>query len=42
MLLGLITPEEGIAGFSNSATITVMAMFVLSAEVERTGAIQSE
>ena len=40
MLLGLITPEEGIAGFSNSATITVMAMFVLSAAIERTGAIQ--
>jgi len=41
MLLGLITPEEGIAGFSNSATITVMAMFVLSAAIERTGAIQT-
>lgn len=40
MLLGLVTPEEGIAGFSNSATITVMAMFILSAGIERTGAIQ--
>lgn len=40
MLLGLVTPEEGIAGFSNSATITVMAMFILSGGIERTGAIQ--
>lgn len=40
MLLGLVTPEEGISGFSNSATITVMAMFILSAGIARTGAIQ--
>lgn len=40
MLLGLVTPQEGIAGFSNSATITVMAMFILSAGIARTGALQ--
>ena len=40
MLLGLVTPEEGIAGFGNTATITVMAMFILSAGVAKTGAIQ--
>ena len=40
MLLGLVTPEEGISGFSNSATITVMAMFILSAGIARTGVIQ--
>ena len=39
MALGLVTPEEGISGFSNSATITVMAMFILSAGIARTGAI---
>ncbi|MGK7875939.1 MAG: SLC13 family permease [Xenococcaceae cyanobacterium] len=39
MLLGLVTPEEGISGFGNSATITVMAMFILSAGIARTGAI---
>ncbi|NJO62584.1 MAG: SLC13 family permease [Richelia sp. RM2_1_2] len=39
-ILGLITPEESISGFSNSATITVMAMFILSAGIARTGAIQ--
>ncbi len=40
ILLGLVTPEEGIAGFGNSATITVMAMFILSAGITRTGVIQ--
>ncbi|MEM6351748.1 MAG: SLC13 family permease [Cyanobacteria bacterium P01_D01_bin.14] len=40
MVLGLVSPEEGIAGFSNSATITVMAMFILSAGIARTGALQ--
>ncbi|MGF1542274.1 MAG: SLC13 family permease, partial [Pleurocapsa sp.] len=40
MMLGLVTPEEGIAGFGNTATITVMAMFILSTGVTRTGAIQ--
>jgi di/tricarboxylate transporter len=40
MLLGLVTPEEGIAGFGNSATITVMAMFILSAGITRTGVVQ--
>ena len=40
MVLGLVTPEEGIAGFGNSATITVMAMFILSAGITRTGVVQ--
>ncbi|MGB7413895.1 MAG: SLC13 family permease, partial [Thermosynechococcaceae cyanobacterium] len=40
MLLKLVTPEEGISGFSNSATVTVMAMFILSSGIARTGAIQ--
>ncbi|MDC0833155.1 SLC13 family permease [Geitlerinema sp. CS-897] len=40
MLCGLVSPEEGISGFGNSATITVMAMFVLSAGVTRTGVVQ--
>lgn len=40
MLLGLVTPEEGISGFGNTATITVMAMFILSHGIARTGAIQ--
>jgi di/tricarboxylate transporter len=40
ILLGLVTPDEGIAGFGNSATITVMAMFILSAGIARTGVVQ--
>jgi di/tricarboxylate transporter len=39
MLLRLVTPEEGISGFSNHAVITILAMFILSAGVERTGLI---
>lgn len=40
MMLGLVTPEEGVSGFSNSATITVMAMFILSFGIAKTGVIQ--
>jgi di/tricarboxylate transporter len=40
ILLGLVTPQEGISGFGNDATITIMAMFILSAGVARTGVIQ--
>ncbi|MGL6282899.1 MAG: SLC13 family permease, partial [Microcoleaceae cyanobacterium] len=39
IVLGLISPDEAIAGFGNSATITVMAMFILSAGITRTGVI---
>ena len=41
MTLGLVTPEEGISDFSNLATITVLAMFILSAGIDRTGAVQA-
>jgi di/tricarboxylate transporter len=41
MFLGLVTPEQGISGFSNPATITVMAMFILSAGITRTGVVQT-
>ena len=40
MVTGLVTPEEGVSGFSNSATMTVLAMFILSAGIARTGAVQ--
>ncbi len=39
IVLGLVTPREGISGFANEAMITVAAMFVLSAGLLRTGAI---
>lgn len=35
-----ISPEDGIIGFSNPATITVLMMFILSEGVRRTGAVQ--
>ncbi len=38
LLFGLITPQEGISGFSNPATVTVAAMFILSAGLQKTGA----
>ncbi len=37
MTLGLVSPEEGISGFGNAATITVMAMFILSSGIAKTG-----
>lgn len=40
VLLGIISPEEGVAGFANPATITVAFMFVLSAALMNTGALQ--
>ncbi|MEB3233591.1 MAG: SLC13 family permease [Leptolyngbyaceae bacterium] len=40
MLLGLVSPEQGVSGFGNTATITVMAMFILSSGIARTGVIQ--
>lgn len=35
-----ISPRDGVSGFSNPATITVLAMMILSEGVQRTGAIQ--
>lgn len=41
LAFGLVTPEEGVSGFSNPATVTVAAMFVLSAGLQKTGAAAS-
>jgi len=38
--LGLVTPEEGLRGFANPATITIGAMFVLGMGLVRTGLVQ--
>ncbi|HUG44513.1 MAG TPA: SLC13 family permease [Acidobacteriota bacterium] len=38
LALGLVTPNEGISGFSNPATVTVAAMFILSSGLQKTGA----
>lgn len=37
ILTGTVTIDEGFSGFSNPAVITVIAMFILSAGLERTG-----
>ncbi|MEO8649689.1 MAG: SLC13 family permease [Acidobacteriota bacterium] len=39
LILGIIKSDEAIAGFSNKATVTVAAMFVLSAGLFKTGAV---
>jgi di/tricarboxylate transporter len=39
LISGVITPEEGISGFSNTATVTVAAMFILSAALNKTGSV---
>jgi di/tricarboxylate transporter len=41
IIFGIITPEEGVTGFSNPATVTVGAMFVLSAGLSKTGAVNT-
>lgn len=39
LLSGIVTPREGLSGFSNTATVTIGAMFVLSAALQKTGAV---
>ena len=41
IITNILTPEEGVSGFSNPATITVLCMFILSEGIQRTGLIQS-
>lgn len=39
LVLGIITPTEGLSGFSNEATIVVAAMFALNAGIVGTGGL---
>lgn len=39
LVTGIVSPYQGIAGFSNSATVTVGALFVLTAGLSRTGSV---
>jgi di/tricarboxylate transporter len=41
LLLGLTTPEDAMRVFSNSAPITIAAMFVLSGALVRTGVLEN-
>lgn len=36
---GILTPDEALRGFGNTATVTIAAMFVLSAGLFKTGAV---
>jgi di/tricarboxylate transporter len=36
---GVLRPEQGVAGFSNPATVTVASMFILSAALFKSGAV---
>jgi len=36
---GVLTPQQGVSGFSNSATITVAFMFILSTALFKSGAV---
>lgn len=36
---GILTPTEGLSGFSNPATVTIACMFILSEGLRRTGAL---
>lgn len=38
-LLGLVSPEEAISGFSNSATVAVLALMILAIAMEENGVI---
>ncbi len=40
LVTNLVDPSKALSGFSNPATITVAAMFVLSAGLERTGVVR--
>ncbi|MEX2336005.1 MAG: SLC13 family permease [Fulvivirga sp.] len=40
MMTGILTPEEGFAGFSNTATVTVLALLILSEGLKSTGAVE--
>ncbi|UCC17895.1 MAG: SLC13 family permease [Dehalococcoidales bacterium] len=40
LVLGLVTPEEGLRGFANPATVTIGAMFIVGMGLVRTGLVQ--
>jgi di/tricarboxylate transporter len=41
MLTGVLSVEQGLSGFANEATITVLCMLILAAAIERTGVLAS-
>lgn len=41
ILTGVVTPQQGVEGFANDATLTVLFMFAMSAALFKTGALQT-
>ncbi len=39
MVTGVLTPEEGVSGFSNAATLTVLALLIVSESLKNTGVV---
>ncbi|WP_373518598.1 SLC13 family permease [Pricia sp.] len=39
ILFGLVTPEEGISGFSNTAVITILCLMIIAAALAQNGVI---
>src|SRR5690554_5474113 len=39
IVTGVLSPQQAVQGFSNSATVTVLFMFILSAALLKTGAL---
>lgn len=39
IISGFVSPSEGLAGFSNQATITILSLMILTAGLEQTGVI---
>jgi len=39
MVTGVLTPEEGVSGFSNAATLTVLALLIVSEALKNTGVV---
>jgi di/tricarboxylate transporter len=40
MLTGILTPDQALAGFSNTATITILALLIISESLKNTGAVE--
>ena len=39
LITGIITPQQGVMGFGNQATITIMALMIIGAGLDQTGAV---
>lgn len=40
MLIGIVTPEEAVVGFSNQGMLTIGALYIVAAGLRETGAVQ--